>query len=162
MDINDNNPKFRRPFYRFSVTENSKNGAFIGSVVADDADKNKTIVYSLEGRPDIVKMIYLDGDTGDILVANKIDHEMHKWLNLTVKATDSGIPPRSTRTELFVQVVDENDNSPYFITEPTSVIVAEDAAAGEEIAILEAKDADSGEFGKVTYLLDRVSSQVCI
>lgn len=48
-DENDNNPKFRRPFYRRSITENSKNGVTIVNVVADDADKNRTITYSLEG-----------------------------------------------------------------------------------------------------------------
>ena len=31
---------------------------------------------------------------------------------------------------------------------------------GTEIATIEARDADSGDFGKVTYLLDRMSSQV--
>jgi hypothetical protein len=49
-DENDNNPKFRRPFYRRSITENSKNGVTIINVVADDADKNRTITYSLEGK----------------------------------------------------------------------------------------------------------------
>nr|CAD7402106.1 unnamed protein product [Timema poppensis] len=47
-DENDNNPKFRRPFYRRSITENSKNGVTIINVVADDADKNRTIKYALE------------------------------------------------------------------------------------------------------------------
>jgi hypothetical protein len=32
--------------------------------------------------------------------------------------------------------------------------------AGTEIATIEARDADSGDFGRVTYLLDRMSSQV--
>jgi hypothetical protein len=32
--------------------------------------------------------------------------------------------------------------------------------AGTEIATIEAKDADSGDFGRVTYLLDHMSSQV--
>jgi len=48
-DENDNNPKFRRPFYRRSIPENSQPGTMIVSVVADDADKNRTITYSLEG-----------------------------------------------------------------------------------------------------------------
>jgi len=48
-DENDNNPKFRRPFYRRSITENSKNGVTIVNIVADDADKNRAITYSLEG-----------------------------------------------------------------------------------------------------------------
>lgn len=30
---------------------------------------------------------------------------------------------------------------------------------GTEIAKIEARDADSGDFGKITYLLDRMSSQ---
>lgn len=49
-DENDNNPKFRKPFYKSSITENSKNGAVIDTVVADDADKNRTMSYFLEGR----------------------------------------------------------------------------------------------------------------
>jgi hypothetical protein len=48
-DENDNNPKFRKPFYRTSLPENSKNGAYIGTVIADDADKNRTMLYYLEG-----------------------------------------------------------------------------------------------------------------
>ncbi|KAJ8962164.1 hypothetical protein NQ318_018121 [Aromia moschata] len=130
-DVNDNSPKFREPFYKFSVTENSKHGIAIGTITADDLDKNKTITYSLDGRYEIIELIHLDPDSGDIVVANKIDREVYEWLNLTVKATDSGTPPR----------------------------VPEDTQPGTQIAKLEAVDADSGEFGKITYLLDRLSSQ---
>ena len=48
-DENDNNPKFRKPFYKRSITENSPNGVTIANVVAYDIDKNRTIKYSLEG-----------------------------------------------------------------------------------------------------------------
>lgn len=48
-DENDNNPKFRKPFYKTSIPENSKNGANIATVIADDADKNRTMTYFLEG-----------------------------------------------------------------------------------------------------------------
>lgn len=44
--------------------------------------------------------------------------------------------------------------------EPTAVAVAEDAPIGQQIAVLKSRDADAGEFGKITYLLDRISSQV--
>lgn len=49
-DENDNNPKFRKPFYKTSITENSKNGMHIETVIADDADKNRTMTYYLEGE----------------------------------------------------------------------------------------------------------------
>lgn len=93
-DENDNNPRFRRPFYRRSVTENSKNGVNIASIVADDADKNRSITYSLESPKELADLVHLDSETGEMVVANKIDREQYSWLNLTVRATDSGIPPR--------------------------------------------------------------------
>lgn len=83
-DINDNSPKFREPYYKFSITENSKNGVTIGNVLADDPDLNKTITYTLDGRYEITELIYLDSNSGDLVVANKIDHEVYDWLNLTV------------------------------------------------------------------------------
>ncbi|CAH0553770.1 unnamed protein product [Brassicogethes aeneus] len=158
-DINDNNPKFRQPFYKFSVTENSKNGVPIGTVIADDSDKNKTITYTLEGNFETTSLLYLAKNTGHIVVATKIDHEIYSWLNLTVKATDSGVPPRSSRVDLFVQILDENDNNPFFLPEPRILMVPEDTPVGSEVSVIKAKDSDSGEFGKITYLLDRISSQ---
>ncbi|XP_049786609.1 cadherin-23-like [Schistocerca cancellata] len=158
-DENDNNPKFRRPYYRRSITENSKNGMTIINVVADDPDKNRTITYSLEGPHKSTSLVYLDPETGEIVVANKIDREQTPWLNFTVKATDSGVPPRSSLADVFIQILDENDNNPYFVGDVTSISVREDAPIGTEIAIIQAKDADAGDFGKVTYLLDRMSSK---
>lgn len=49
-DENDNNPKFRKPFYKTSIPENSKIGVNIATVIADDADKNKSMTYLLEGK----------------------------------------------------------------------------------------------------------------
>ncbi|XP_018347185.1 PREDICTED: cadherin-23 [Trachymyrmex septentrionalis] len=158
-DENDNNPKFRRPFYRRSVTENSKNGVNIVNIVADDADKNRSITYSLQGPREITDLVHLDHETGEMVVANKIDREMYSWLNLTVKATDSGVPPRSSLSEVYVQVLDENDNNPYFVSNISNVTVMENSKIGTEIAVIQAADSDSGDYGKITYLLDRISSQ---
>ncbi|XP_044002013.1 cadherin-23 isoform X2 [Aphidius gifuensis] len=158
-DENDNNPKFRRPFYRRSVTENSKNGVHIASIVADDADKNRTITYSMESTKEIFDLVNLDPETGEIVVSNKIDRETYSWLNFTVRATDSGIPPRSSLAEVYVQVLDENDNNPYFITDIVNITIMENLKIGTEIATIQAKDPDSGDYGKITYLLDRISSQ---
>ncbi|XP_026823897.1 uncharacterized protein LOC105277425 isoform X1 [Ooceraea biroi] len=158
-DENDNNPKFRRPFYRRSVTENSKNGVNIANIVADDADKNRSITYSLQGPREITELVHLDSETGEMVVASKIDRELYSWLNLTVKATDSGIPPRSSLSEVYVQVLDENDNNPYFISNVSNINVMENSKIGTEIIVIQAADPDSGDYGKITYLLDRMSSQ---
>lgn len=49
-DENDNSPIFRKPFYRRAITENSQAGIIILNIVADDADKNRTITYTLDGK----------------------------------------------------------------------------------------------------------------
>jgi hypothetical protein len=52
-DENDNDPVFRqkfyKKFYKRTVMENSQPGVPIITVMADDADKNRTIHYSIEG-----------------------------------------------------------------------------------------------------------------
>ncbi|KAH8360154.1 hypothetical protein KR093_011089 [Drosophila rubida] len=159
QDENDNNPKFRQPFYRHSITENSINGVMIANVLAYDVDKNRTISYALEGNPAYRNLIHLDAQTGAIVVANKIDHEQHQWLNFSVRATDSGVPPRSALVDVYVTVLDENDNNPYFIGGSKNYTISENAEPGTRVATVQAADADAGDFGKITFLMDRISSQ---
>ncbi|CAG9785729.1 unnamed protein product [Diatraea saccharalis] len=158
-DENDNNPRFRKPYYRTSIPENSKNAAYIGTVIADDADKNRTMAYYLEGPEQLLSMVHLEKSSGEIVVANKIDHELYPWINLTVKAVDSGVPPRYSVADLFIQVLDENDNNPVFESSAFEYHVLESVEPGTTITNVVAKDADSGEYGKITYLLDRMSTQ---
>lgn len=61
---------------------------------------------------------------------------------------------------MYVQVLDENDNNPYFVSNVSNVTVMENSKIGTEIAVIQARDSDSGDYGKITYLLDRMSSQV--
>jgi cadherin 23 len=163
-DQNDNNPLFRKSLYKASIPENSPKGTRILSVQATDADQNRTVSYSLEGTDRIVQLLQIDTENGDIAVAEKIDRERVAWLNFTVRATDSGFPPRSNFVDVSVAVIDENDNAPLFVDRnnaaATNITVPEDVAPGTTIARLVATDADSGEFGKVTYFLDRRSASL--
>lgn len=158
-DENDNNPKFQKPFYRRSIVENSQLGSTILNVVAIDADKNKSVTYELEGPEEIMNLVNLDAVSGEIVVQEKIDHEVFQWLNFTVRAIDSGVPPRSSLADCFIQVIDENDNNPYFVTDFQNLTIYENQPIGTQIAVIEAHDADSGDYGKITYLIDRLSSQ---
>lgn len=161
-DENDNNPKFKKPFYKRAITENSPNGVTVANVVAFDMDKNRTITYSMGGPAEVLRFLHLDQESGEIVVANRIDREAYEWLNVTVRATDNGVPSRSSLVDVFVQVLDENDNNPMFIGDLQNVTVPENTRIGEPIVSIQAKDMDAGEFGKITYLIDRISSQVNI
>lgn len=159
VDENDNNPKFSKPFYRKSVVENSPFGTPILNVLASDADKNKTVIYELEGETEFLNLIHLDAESGEIVVRDKIDHEIVQWLNFSVRAIDSGFPPRSSLVECFIKVVDENDNNPTFLTDFQNLTIYENQPIGTEIAVIEAMDADSSDYGKITFLIDRLSAQ---
>lgn len=87
-DLNDNSPKFSQPFYKFLVNENSKNGVLVGTVKANDADVNKSVTYLLDKRALIENLVFLDGNSGDILVASKLDREATEWVNFTVARSD--------------------------------------------------------------------------
>ncbi|XP_071547485.1 cadherin-23 isoform X3 [Panulirus ornatus] len=157
-DTNDNDPQFRKSFYRRSVAENAKKGTTIVTVVADDVDRNRTITYSLQGPSEILSLVNLDRETGEIVVADRVDREVFSWLNFTVRAIDSGVPPRSSLVDVVVQVIDENDNNPVFVNPPSNLTIREDAPPGTQVAVVKAVDPDSDDYGLVTYLLDRKSS----
>lgn len=87
-------------------------------------------------------------------MTGKIDRELHSWINVSLKATDSGLPPLSGVTDLQIQVLDENDNNPIFKYGPSEFSVSEDARVGSSVATVQAVDADVGGYGRVTYALD--------
>ena len=47
LDSNDNPPEFVGDPYRFNVSENLDNGAFVGTVLATDSDADATETVSL-------------------------------------------------------------------------------------------------------------------
>lgn len=55
-------------------------------------------------------------------------------------------------------MIDENDNNPVFVNPPSNLTIREDAPPGTQVAVVTAIDPDSDDYGRVTYLLDRKSS----
>ena len=123
-----------------------------------DADVDRTVAYRLEGAAEVTAALAIDPETGQITVEEKLDREQLGWLNLTVRATDSGTPARSSYADVFVEILDENDNAPTFLDDVSNLTVREDARVGQPVAKITAVDPDLGEFGRVTYFLDRRSS----
>ena len=92
--------------------------------------------------------------SGEITVKGNFDREAQDWLNFTVTARDGGQPVRSSYVGVTLKVLDENDNSPVFESSSRTVRVSEDTQPGNVITVIAATDADIGDFGSVTYLLD--------
>lgn len=93
-----------------------------------DEGRNGYIEYMLAQEPSFP--FTLGSVDGLLRVSGRIDRELRSSYTLSVTARDRGEPPRSTQSQLFVKVLDENDNSPVFDPKQYSASVAENASIG--------------------------------
>ena len=86
----------------------------------------------------------------NIEVLQLLDREISPTgYNLTLKAVDRGVPPRTAYKNVHVRLADFNDHPPVFDREVYEVSVNESAPVGTPIARLKVSDEDSGLNAKV-------------
>ncbi|XP_037320872.2 cadherin-23 [Pungitius pungitius] len=158
LDVNDNAPRFR-PFGVSNFTEKILEGAQPGttllSVSAVDPDKgpNGQVTYQLLHLPRGEYVRLEDTSIGKIVANKTVDFEQVQWLNFTIRAQDHGTPPRITELPVYLQIVDVNDNNPFFLQPSYQEPVFENVDLGTIIVRVKATDADSGLFAVIEYSL---------
>ncbi|XP_017783736.1 PREDICTED: cadherin-related tumor suppressor [Nicrophorus vespilloides] len=154
QDVNDNSPEFKRQSYRATIKENSAIGSWVLSPVATDRDVglNAKLRYSLLGeKVDRFKIIQ---DTGVITTNTYLDREELDVYHLTLMAQDcSTTEPRATAVNLTITVLDENDNSPVFLSAKYEVYISDKTKSGQFVFGAKAIDNDVGANSKITYHL---------
>uniref|UniRef100_A0AAQ5Y9U5 Cadherin domain-containing protein n=1 Tax=Amphiprion ocellaris TaxID=80972 RepID=A0AAQ5Y9U5_AMPOC len=159
--INDNFPVFEKNVYKVSISENSVKGASILKLSAKDTDEglNGEVEYSFGPHtPDIVLSVFdIDPLTGEIRLIGKLDFETNANYEIDICARDKGTPRMEGHCTVHIEVLDVNDNAPniFLTSQPNSV--PEDAPSGTVVALISARDLDSGQNGKVTLQLPRGS-----
>lgn len=88
-------------------------------------------------------------------LAMTLDRETAAEHQLTLVASDSGVPRLSGSLLIVINVEDANDNRPVFDRPNYDVSVPETADTGTEIAVVRATDADDGANGRVRYRFSR-------
>nr|XP_046262587.1 protocadherin gamma-C5-like isoform X15 [Scatophagus argus] len=161
LDNNDNVPVFSRPLYNVTVPENSVAGSVLLKVEATDADEgvNGEIEYAFaEHTPQSLLSIFrLHSDTGDISLVGPLDYENTAIHEIDITAKDKGIPEMEGHCRVQVVVIDVNDNAPEIVLTSNPNPVREDAPRGTVVALISARDLDSGDNGKVTLQLPKRS-----
>lgn len=94
-------------------------------------------------------------DPLDLLLLRRLDREQAATHRLLVEAWDGGIPRRSGRLQVELQVLDESDNAPTFGRREYRARLREDAPAGASVCRVFATDPDLGVNGEVRYALSR-------
>ncbi|XP_015979615.2 protocadherin gamma-A6 isoform X16 [Rousettus aegyptiacus] len=154
LDVNDNVPEVVVTSGSRSVAESTPPGTVIAlfQVYDQDSGLNGLVTCSISrSQPfELEKSV----DNYYRLVTNAVlDREQISLYNITVTATDKGVPPLSTEMLISINVADTNDNPPAFPQSSYSVYVPENNPRGASIFSVTAHDPDSDENAQVTYSL---------
>ncbi|XP_066507607.1 protocadherin gamma-C5-like isoform X2 [Hoplias malabaricus] len=154
LDINDNNPVFSRAVYKTHIPENAIKGTTVLKVDATDLDEgpNGEIAFSFgEHTLETVRSLFsIDSSTGELILSGELDFETQPSYNIEVSAKDKGSPEMEGHCTVQIDVLDVNDNSPQIALTSKPSPVREDAPSGTVVALISARDVDSGANGKVT------------
>ncbi|XP_059918568.1 protocadherin gamma-C5-like [Gadus macrocephalus] len=157
LDINDNNPIFQTSLYKVAVREDIAKGTLIVKTQASDRDEglNGDVEYSFgKHTPENVLGLFdINSVTGEIFLKGILDQETAVTYRIDISAKDKGTPKMEGHCRVQVDVLDVNDNSPEVILTSEPNDVPEDAPSGTVVALLSARDLDSGDNGKVTLKL---------
>ncbi|XP_069129376.1 protocadherin Fat 4-like [Argopecten irradians] len=150
-DVNDSYPKFVSPS-EIWIKENAQVGDIVAMVTAEDQDEggNGLVYYSTTSTnlPFTIENI-----RGKLRVTQPLDRETVPQYIMNVKATDNGVPQRSTEQTLTIHLEDVNDNSPVFSQTEYTATVQENVTVGSTILTVHAQDGDAGTNGLVRYFI---------
>uniref|UniRef100_A0A7E4V3F2 Cadherin domain-containing protein n=1 Tax=Panagrellus redivivus TaxID=6233 RepID=A0A7E4V3F2_PANRE len=141
IDVNDKTPVFELSNYKFNVTEETETAFYVKAVDHDATEENSKITYSIEAPLPVD--IILNEKTGRLSVP-KLDSEKlaSRKIEFQVTATDSGVPPLSSKTNVTLNVVDVNDNAPFFSKRVYSVLMSCPVKLNSTVTKVKAIDMD--------------------
>ncbi|XP_066507531.1 protocadherin 1 gamma 22 [Hoplias malabaricus] len=157
LDNNDNAPQFEKSFYEAAVDENQLVGNDVMKVSAVDLDEgpNGEVEYFFADKTsDALKSVFeINPKTGVISVKGLLDYEQANLHKFDVLARDRGNPQMEGHCSVKISVNDMNDNDPDIVITSLSSPVPENASVNTVIALISARDVDSGQNGRVNLTL---------
>ncbi|XP_045650429.1 protocadherin alpha-11 isoform X3 [Ursus americanus] len=157
-DINDNPPVFSLREQKLLISESKQPDSHFPLEGASDADigENALLTYRLSQN----EYFSLESPTHSkqtkrlsLTLKKYLDREKTPEINLLLTAADGGKPELTGTVQLFVQVLDINDNDPEFEQSEYKVRLMENVAKETFVIKLNATDRDEGVNGEVTYSL---------
>ncbi|XP_032192339.1 protocadherin beta-8 [Mustela erminea] len=166
IDINDHSPVFIDRDMLLKIPESSPPGTTFPLKNAQDVDVGRNNIKNYVISPNsyfrVLTRNRSDGSKYPELVLDKVlDREQESELRLTLTAQDGGSPPRSGIAQIYIEVVDINDNAPEFEQPLYRVQIPEDSPIGFLIVTVSATDVDTGVNGEIFYSLFQASEEIC-
>ncbi|XP_042070603.1 protocadherin alpha-C2-like [Haplochromis burtoni] len=127
-----------------------------------DDGQNGEIEYSFGAHTSdaMMSIFIIDHISGTIFLKGKLDFEANANYELDISAKDKGTPRMEGHCTVHVEVIDVNDNAPEIMLTSHPKPVREDSPNGTVVALISARDLDSGDNGKVRLQLPKTSQFV--
>uniref|UniRef100_A0A3Q2UFZ0 Protocadherin 1 gamma 32 n=1 Tax=Fundulus heteroclitus TaxID=8078 RepID=A0A3Q2UFZ0_FUNHE len=157
-DINDNAPVFEKDERRFEISESAVAGSkfMLEKAIDPDIGLNGLQSYSLKPNDNFILKVHSQSDGGkkaEMILQKPLDREKEEFISLLLTAADGGEPQRSGTMQIYITVLDANDNAPVFTQAIYKAAVQENSAKGTLITKVSASDADKGSNGDVSYVI---------
>lgn len=158
-DVNDQKPTFEEcSNYNPTIKEGLPFQTPVTTVKAIDNDKgnNGKVRYSIVQQLNQKGSKFLiDEETGEIRTNRIFDREGEdgRFVSITVKAVDRGVPPLEGVCSFKVEITDANDNPPLFDRQEYHERIRQDMPIGSHILRVSASDEDVDLNGAISYSL---------
>ncbi|XP_063353783.1 protocadherin gamma-A5-like [Pelmatolapia mariae] len=157
-DVNDNVPIINIMSFTSTASEDSPPGTTIGIINVKDLDSgdNGQVNCRIEqNAPFKIKSNLRNYYT--LVTDTVLDRESVSEYNITVVATDAGIPPLSTTRTFHLKISDVNDNAPVFSQSVYNTFIIENNSPGISVLTLGAKDPDENQNARISYILENTN-----
>ncbi|XP_070270890.1 protocadherin alpha-11 isoform X2 [Myotis yumanensis] len=157
-DINDNPPVFSLREQKLLISESKPPDSHFPLEGASDADigENALLTYRLSQNEYFSLELPRNSQQTNRLsltLKKSLDREKTPEISLLLTAADQGKPELTGTVQLFICILDINDNDPEFEQPEYKVRLMENAAKETFVIKLNATDLDEGVNGEVTYSL---------
>ncbi|KAI3384714.1 hypothetical protein SNEBB_010979 [Seison nebaliae] len=167
VDENDNSPYFQEYRLDFDISETINGNRLLTTIEGFDKDigENGRLSYEIIHNSHNIPF-QINRTTGDIFQIRKLDYEKSIRHQFQIIARDNGSPRRiSSPLNITVNVIDENDNVPYFTKPSYYINISENYPINTAISFLNitAIDMDTGKYGKMIFFVNNTQRfTVCI
>ncbi|XP_029571798.1 protocadherin beta-16-like [Salmo trutta] len=154
VDINDNSPIITMTSFSGKIPEDSIPGTVVALISVQDVDAGRNGQVRLrvdENLPFKIKTSLRNYYT--LVTEKSLDREKVSRYNITLTATDEGLPPLSSMKTVVLDISDVNDNAPAFSQSVYSTHVVENNSPGVSVLAIQATDPDRGQNSRISYYL---------
>ncbi|KAK0148622.1 Protocadherin gamma-A1 [Merluccius polli] len=157
-DINDNTPIFQKAEKRFEISESAVVGSkfLLEKAIDLDIGRNGLQSYTLKPSDNFILKVHgqVDGSKKvEMILQKHLDREKQEAISLILTAVDGGEPQMSGTMQIYITVLDANDNAPVFTHSVYKANLKENSVKGTLVTKVSASDADKDTNGEVTYVI---------